>query len=291
MTGTAEIEKWDALQAGVQRVRIISAFEAFRLSGIEPILIKGWAAARNYPEHQPRRPGDIDLSVAPHDFTAAEALLDDPDVARLFIDLHKGLRDLETLPWSEIMARSILVDLDGVGIRILCPEDHLRLMATHWLVDGGRFKDKLWDMYYAVANRPVDFDWDRCLNVVDENRRGWVICAIAIAHKYLKLPIDDLPISAEASTVPGWITRCIEREWARSDTLEPVLVAAQHKHRLLNQIVRRLPPNPLRATIEANGNLYGHRRSIYQLQVLQRRAIPFLRSLLAFIKMKFRSNH
>jgi len=291
MTVTAEIEKWNALQEEVQKTCIGSAFRVFRSVDIEPILIKGWAAARNYPSTHRRRPGDIDLAVDPNDFLKAQGLLKTPAVGKLFIDLHEGLRLLDTIPWQETFAKSVLVDVMGERVRVLSPEDHLRVIAPHWLIDGGRFKDKLWDIYYAVANRPADFDWERCLSVVDRNRRGWVTCAIAIAHKYLDLPINDLPIAEEASSVPSWISRCIEKEWARRDLLEPVLVAAQHKDRLFVQIGRRLPPNPVRATIEADGDLYGRRRWLYQIQVLQRRAVPFLRDSVKFARMKLRSEH
>src|SRR5262245_52556912 len=128
MTRTADLEKWDALQAEVHKAHIRSAFEAFRSVGIEPILIKGWAAARNYPATHLRRSGDIDLAVAPDSFMRAEGLVRSTEVGKLFIDLHQGLRALDSSPWRDTFARSVLVDLDGTEVRILAPEDHLRLL-------------------------------------------------------------------------------------------------------------------------------------------------------------------
>src|SRR5207247_5697552 len=86
-----EVKRWDSLQAKTQDARVLLAFESFRAAGIEPVLIKGWAAARNYPSGHLRRPGDVDLAVSPADFPVALKLLDDPEAGRLLIDLHNGL--------------------------------------------------------------------------------------------------------------------------------------------------------------------------------------------------------
>ena len=81
----------------------------------------------------------------------------------------RNCAELDTVPWDNLFASSIVVDLDGSKIRVLSSEDSLRLLCVHWLIDGGGYKDKLWDIYYAVENRSADFDWDRCLNIVSEN--------------------------------------------------------------------------------------------------------------------------
>jgi hypothetical protein len=283
---TADINDWNLLQAKAQEVRIVLVFDAFRSQGIEPILIKGWATERNYPPHHTRRPGDIDLAVAPNDYSAASLLLKDPEIGRHLIDLHNGLRQLDSLSWNDLFDNSRLVELNNSKIRILRPEDHLRVLSAHWLVDGGGYKDKLWDIYYAVENRSDGFNWSRCLDVVDENRRRWVICTIALAHRYLGLEVDDLPFAGDLKEIPKWITNCIEREWQR-EPLEPILTSTRDKRLLLRQIMRRIPPNPIRATIEANGDLYGARRWWYQAAVIGRRLGPFLRQIVSFTARKF----
>jgi len=281
---------WNRLLIKAQEAKTALTFEAFRKNQIEPVLIKGWAAARVYPKHHVRRPGDIDLAVAPECYETALTLSRQPDVAKLNIDLHNGLRQLDSLDWKDLFEHSVLIDLDGIPIRVLCEEDHLRVLSTHWLVDGGGYKDKLWDIYYAVENRSEYFDWKRCLNVVSPVRRGWVICAIALAHKYLGLDVSDLSFSDELDEIPTWITRCVEKEWARNEVLEPILTSTHDTRLLLHQIARRLPPNPIRSTIEAEGDLYGKRRWVYQAQVIGRRAMPFARDTIAFAKMKIRGN-
>ncbi|PYX44356.1 MAG: hypothetical protein DMG79_20890 [Acidobacteria bacterium] len=55
-----------AVQAAEYEAEIGNVFSALRSSGIEPILIKGWAIARVYPEAGLRPCGDIDLCVSPY---------------------------------------------------------------------------------------------------------------------------------------------------------------------------------------------------------------------------------
>src|SRR6184192_2411193 len=105
-----EVKRWDSLQAKTQEARVLLAFESFRAAGIEPVLIKGWAAARNYPSGHLRRPGDVDLAVSPADFPVALKLLDDPEAGRLLIDLHNGLCRLDSLSWDDIYDHSITVE-------------------------------------------------------------------------------------------------------------------------------------------------------------------------------------
>ena len=92
VTVTVTEEQWSRLLARTQENRIILVFELFRTHHLEAILIKGWAAARNYPAEHQRRPGDIDVAVASCDFDEASKLLTRPELAGVLIDLHKELR-------------------------------------------------------------------------------------------------------------------------------------------------------------------------------------------------------
>lgn len=282
LSSDVDANKWLTLNKRVQESYIAVAIDMFRQQGVEPILIKGWAAARNYPIDRHRNLGDIDLTVSPSDYDRARGLAQKPE---LLIDLHCGLRHLDSLDWDDLFERSRLVDLNGTAVRILCDEDHLRVLCTHWLVDGGQYRDKLWDIYYAVDRRHADFDWSRCLDRVEPHRRRWVICVIGLAHRYLGLGIDDLQFADEARDLPRWLTKCVEREWHRSGRLEPVLSSTRDVTLFLNQVRRRLPPNPIRCTIEENGDLYGGWRWWYQLKVLTRRSIQFVRDLVDYFRI------
>ena len=288
---SADDARWHAIQSKVQESRIVSSFRMFRQDGIEPVLLKGWAVARFYPKNKRRRVGDIDLAVSEADYVAASEIARSEEAIQLNIDLHCELRDRDTLPWELIVAKSELVEIDNEKIRVLGEEDHLRVLAFHWLVDGGRYKDKLWDIYYAVENRSDKFDWHRCLDLVEPNRRRWVICAIGLAHHFLGLKIDDLSFANEAKNVPNWILRTVKREWRQSEDLQPVLAVSSDPRWMIRQIVRRLPPNPIRATLEAEGDLYGKFRLIYQLGVLKRRIRPFLMGVIGILFRRFSRPH
>lgn len=245
---------------------IVSAFKGLREQGIEPVLIKGWAAARNYPADVPRFSGDIDLAVADEDFDCARSLVEDKKSGVLGVDLHQQLRHLDTVDWKILLENSETIAVDGEAIRILAAEDHLRVMCVHWLTDGGESRDRLWDIFYAVQNRPESFDWDRCLGVVGPNRRGWIIATVGLAHKYLGLEIDDLPFADEARRLPTWLTRSIERSWNEGVRLRPLHTALDDMRTLLTQIRKRIPPNPIQATIDCEGAFDDGSRVGYQIR-------------------------
>ena len=152
--------RWHKLSMRRFELGILEAFQGFRSHGIEPILIKGWAAARNYPEDRVRNFGDVDLAFPASEYDKAKEVAGAQPNLLVAIDFHREFRHLDTTPWEVAFDRSELVDVDGGSIRVLSPEDHLRVLCVHWLNDGGAYKERLWDVYYAVANRPPDFDWD-----------------------------------------------------------------------------------------------------------------------------------
>ena len=278
--------RWNLLQLRAQEERIVSVFRKFKSHGIEPILFKGWAAARYYPEMTQRRLGDVDIAISEDAYQEAKQLAQSSQLSSILIDVHSEFRQLDTVSWSDILENSEVVELGGISVRVPSREDHLRILATHWLTDGGRFKEKLWDIHYAVEGRPSTFDWRQCLEIVEPNRRAWVVCAISIAHRYLGTKVDDLPFASEVDDLPSWVARCVEREWKRPDPLEPLLTSLHDKRLMLRQVARRLPPNPIRATIEADGDIYGSRRWLYQAAVLGRRARPFFRDSISVLRRK-----
>lgn len=222
----------------------------------------------NYPNPSDRIYSDVDLAVGRKDFEKASGLLTDKN---WFVDLHRELRHLDSLPWMDLFGNSRLIITENCPIRVLSREDHLRVLCVHWLNDGGAHKERLWDIYYAVANRPENFDWARCLGKIDDKRRRWIVCAIKLAEKYLGLDLNGIAVIDRGYTIPAWVIAAVEKEWSSETKLRPLKLTFRHNEDFFKQIKLRLPPNPLQATIEMNAEFDDKsRRLIQTVNVLYR---------------------
>ncbi len=278
-TGAKEDVRWYLLKKSEQERRIKTAFDLFRSNAIEPILIKGWAAARSYPVDRPRYSADIDLAVSATDHESANKLLNSEKFKRLNLDIHNEFRHLDKSSWTDIFARSNVIHLDGTGIRIPSPEDHLRVLCAHWLNDGGANKERLWDIYYAVENRPPDFDWSVCLDSAGPTRRNWTITTIGITHAVLNLKIEDLPFAEDARTVPAWMMKCLEHEWKSGIPLLPLQTCLRNRRLFFQQLRKRIPPNAIQATVDMEGRFDEKSRIYYQLGSIFKRLGPSLKRI------------
>ena len=70
-----------SLEAGMHEPSIAEAFDRCRRAGVEPLLAKGWAVARIYPEPGLRPFGDIDLFVRPEQHLTARDGVGGPHAA------------------------------------------------------------------------------------------------------------------------------------------------------------------------------------------------------------------
>lgn len=273
---------WKMLQFRVQEERIGRIFQILRRQGIEAILIKGWAAARNYPQPYERLAVDTDIAVNPRQYSACARLLAQENISG-GVDLHRNLRHLDTVDWSDLYANAETLEIDGAAVRVLRAEDHLRVLCVHWLNDGGANRERLWDIYYAVEARTADFDWNRCLNTVSATRKRWIISTLAVAEKYLNLDLSNTPAAAaaRAGNLPGWLTKTLEAEWKSDVKLKPLekcLGGASRKH-LWQQIKLRLPPNAIQATVETEGEFDESPRISNQIKSIIPRIKPSARNI------------
>lgn len=268
----------------MQESRIAQAFSMFRNAGIEPVLIKGRAAGRYYPDDVLRESIDIDLAVSRADFEKSRKLIRKPAFDGLAVDLHRELRHLDTVPWKQLFARSRLITGSAGSVRVLAPEDHLRVLCVHWLTDGGLNRDRLWDIFYAVDRRDKDFDWDKLLMPVDERRRRWIVCTIGLAHKYLGLDLARTPIEREAEELPDWLTAAIEQGWAAGRTEQALEIVLHDRRRLLRQLLLRFDQNPVWATIQMNGSFDARTRFFYKAGLFVYRIPDSVRRLATTIR-------
>lgn len=270
---------WNILQRKAQEVRVAQAFELFRENKIEPILIKGWAAARNYPETKIRYSIDMDLAVSRDEYKKTVDLCSSPEAEGMAIDLHCELRHLDTVEWNDLFDNSLLIDAGHQKIRVLRPEDHLRVLCVHWLTDGGVHRDRLWDIYYGLEKYRENFDWDRFLNKVDEKRRRWLICTLGLTVKFLGLDLRGTPIQDAGSGIPDWIVRTVEDEWTAETQHWPLESSLHSPVLFAKQLRKRMRPNPIWATVNVNGSFDARTRFFYQLANFGLRIIPSVKRI------------
>ena len=271
MENRPEIIKWQTLFNCVLEEKLILARRKLLENGIESILFKGFSVSSYYPDDYLRVCGDIDLAVSKENFKKAAAVLKSEKRLRSDVDLHGGFRRLDTVAWENLFENSRFISIRGFSVRVLRAEDQLRIVCVHWLADGGEYFGKLPDIYWLVANRPYNFVWERCLNTVSRERRRWIICAIGLAHRYLGLDLTGTPIEKQAENLPNWLTKRVEKEWQSGIRLVPLKATGNNYTAFLRQVWKRLPPNPVTATIDCEGDFDAKTRVFYQIRDICKR--------------------
>jgi hypothetical protein len=184
------------------------------------------------------------------------------------VDLHQGFAKLDACSPDELYARSQLVKLGEVDMRVLGYEDHLRLLCVHLLRHGAWRPLWLCDIAVALESRPASFDWDRCLGP-DRRRADWVACTIGLAHQLLGVSIDDTPVAWRASHLPGWLVPTVLKQWETPCTADhrppELFVTALHHPTRLPHALRLRWPDRIAATIGLGGPLNALPRLPFQL--------------------------
>ena len=273
----------NTLQAVIHEREIRQVIKLLGQEGIEPLLVKGWAVARLYPEQALRPYGDIDLFVPPEQFGKAAKILNSEAGKKFFVDLHRGASHLDTEPLEDLYARAETVALEDERIRVLSPEDHLRVLCVHFLHHGAWRPAGLCDIGLMVENSRADFDWDLCLTK-NSKRAGWVTCTIGLAHQLLGADISGLPIEASAKRLPRWLVPAVLKEWENPISINhvvppPLSGSISHPLETFKAIRRRWPPNPIQATVLMNGSFNEWPRIIFQAGSYAARTAKFLKNL------------
>ena len=256
------------LQAGLHERRIVRAIALLSSAGVEPLLAKGWAAARLYPERGLRPYGDIDLWVRARQHAAAVAILSSPAGERLRVDLHREIRLVECLDrsWDELYDRSRLLPLGEAQVRIPGPEDHLRLLCLHMFRHGAWRPLWLCDIGAALEGLPADFDWDLCLRG-NPRRSDWVACAIGLAHQLLDARVDGTSVAGRTRHLPRWLLAAVLRQWGAAEhymNSPSMAFCLGHPARALKALRLRWP-NPIQATVALGGPFNDLPRFPFQL--------------------------
>ena len=197
------------IRAAVHEHELARTVGLLRSAGIEPLLAKGWAIARLYPESGLRPYGDLDLLVPPESYAMARGT---PNVMRAGVDLHARFKELADRPLDELYRRSQLVALGDVDIRMLGPEDHLRLLCLHMLRHGFWRPTWLCDVGLALDRLPKEFDWEYFLSG-KEQRSSWVMCVLRVAEEILGARLDVQREGRTAIELPEWLVPAVLQAW------------------------------------------------------------------------------
>jgi hypothetical protein len=234
-----------ALRAAVGSRQLAELAHALQSTGVDPLLFKGWAAARLYAEPALRPFGDVDVCVRPtHRNTALEVVRALAGDNRSYVDLHISLPDLPDRPLDEVLTRSRLVAVGGAEIRALCPEDHLRCLALHFFRHGATRPLSLCDIGAAMESSSSNFDWDYCLRG-DAPLTNYVVVAMKLTSGLLGARLPASAPLMDATSLPRWLTRAVLRQWgSRSyDTYvnRPLMECLRSRGDVMPALRRRWP--------------------------------------------------
>ena len=291
-TGEAALELRQAyrlhtLQAVRHEQHVVTAITLLRSAGVEPLLVKGWAVARLYPERGLRPYGDIDLCVRPEQHSVALEIIGAATVDVGAVDLHKGLRELHRPSLDEVYDRSEVVRLAEADVPILGPEDHLRYLCMHMLRHGAYRALWLCDVAVVLESLPEDFDWDYLLSG-DRRRADWVVCAIGLAHRLLGAEVEGFPVEQRARQLPRWLAPSVLRQWSLQTHYmnTPSLAYCMRHPTQIPRALRLRWPNPIQATVGVGGAFNELPRLPFQLGECVLRAAYFTTQMPRLIRQR-----
>jgi len=201
-----ETYRYQTLRVRLLERQLRETIARLRDHGIEPILAKGWALGRLYPEAGLRPYGDLDLLVLPFQYQKARAALTGPGVPPAPVELHTDFPMLGDRCAERLFEKSRLVPFEGTSIRILGPEDQLRLATLHGLNHG--LCRPLWLCDVAVALEAIssEFDWRYALWGDPWLSEG-VLSGILLAGTVLGVDLEKagIPELRQDAEPPPWM--------------------------------------------------------------------------------------
>jgi hypothetical protein len=233
--------------------------------GIEPVLLKGAAylALGMYPNPATRYLRDVDLLLSETQLeTAVDVLVRNgfepdnsdqfgqfrhhrPPMRRpgsVFLEIHHCLclsKCGSLLPASQLIARSMSCDLDGVRARVPCPEDLFTHLIIHSQIQHP-YNERIWPPLRAMYD--LDFVLRRFRNVIDWGsieRRFRSAGQFGVLVLHLSQVKEALGTSAPFQLQMGGLTRL---RWMRRKLLRrmPALRYADPIYMFSTVLIRRL---------------------------------------------------
>ena len=145
------------------------------------------------------------------------------------------------------------MSVDGLDVRILGSENHLRLLSRHLLRHGAWRALGLCDIGLFPESLPREFDWDYLLSG-DRRRSDWVACVLGLAHQLLGASLEEPRVAERANRLPRWLVSAVLRQWERGHRY-PMPMAGYLRYPAggVPEALRRRWPNPIEATVRRHG--------------------------------------
>ena len=169
---------------------VVECVSRLRAYGIEPVLVKGLALAKLYPEGIVRPAGDIDLVVRQEEFAAAHAILHDSSryPIPIAIDLHSydSWRDKP----SQTLDQATSIPLMSTQATTLAAHSHLTTLIKHFFRHGATRPSRLVDI--ALLAELADNHKVAMYLITSDSRAiaNWYCLGMQLAYELIGLPSE-----------------------------------------------------------------------------------------------------
>lgn len=244
-----------ALDAKLQERDLLYVFQTLQAVEVRPLLAKGWATARLYPETGLRAVGDIDLLIDPAGKAATEKALGITVIENSLggqWDIKTQVPAIYQISNAALFAHQEHVKLGETEIAVLGAEDQLRILCLHFLKHGGWRPLWLCDVAVALESRPQNFNWERCLGH-DKRCAQRILCTLGLAHQILGASLEGTPVAERSIRPPVWMVSAILKRWGAPPTglvfrREPFLDSLRTQPNFW-QAMRKRWPDSVQATM------------------------------------------
>jgi hypothetical protein len=189
------------------------------------------------------------------------------------VDLHVGHPRLDDRDPREVARRTRRVPLGAIEVRVLGPEDHLRLVALHLFEHATWRCVCLVDVAVLVEALAAELDLAWLLDG-DPRRTEVVTCALGLAAALLDA---HLPAGAPRPRLPRWLPAALLTAWGTPFRRHPLFRDVPRTPGALLAAARLRWRNPIVATTAVGGRFDDGPRWPYQVADFALRGWSYLR--------------
>jgi hypothetical protein len=249
---------------------VVECVTRLRAYGIEPVLVKGLALAKLYPEGIVRPAGDIDLVVRKEEFAAAHAILHDSSRQPI-----RAETDLQFPPaWPDYPGSHFWTSLLTGRVQlteVIVPNSatHLEISVAHYLRHEGVRPMRVMDICMLIelysgsyGNKPLPSEsWTSPLAAVYEELFG----------------LHFIPDEPTPYPIPAWLQRTVVSNLtAQQHDPQKASLAIKANPVVVPKLIAERWPGPLSATFWHGSSLSSRTPRSSQMVVFARRCRRFM---------------